>query len=71
MNKQESQNQVSIIINGVRYDAVDGKSCTKCDLFEYCTTSDFEPCNMFAGKMLLFKIFKKSDKNLKYEEERT
>lgn len=48
-------------MNEVRYDAVDGNSCTKCDLFEYCY-SEFEPCNMFVGKMSLFKIFKKSDK---------
>lgn len=61
MNKQESQNQVSIIINGVRYDAVDGKSCTKCDLFEYCT-SKFEPCNIFPRSMQIYKVFKKSDK---------
>lgn len=61
MNKQESQNQVSIIINGVRYDAVDGKGCTNCDLLEYCS-SELYPCNMFVDKMSLFKIFKKSDK---------
>lgn len=64
-NLSSNGNQVSIIINGVRYDAVYGKSCTKCDLIEYCT-SKLEPCNMFAEKMLLFKIFKKSDKSLKY-----
>lgn len=62
MNKQESQNQVSIIINGIRYDAMDGNSCTKCDLFEYCT-SNFEPCNMFVPEMSIIKVFKKSDKN--------
>ena len=54
-------NEVSIIINGVSYDPVHGISCNKCDLFEYCY-SEFEPCNMFVGKMSLFKIFKKSDK---------
>ena len=54
-------NEVSIIINGVRYDAVDGKSCTKCDLFEYCT-SKFEPCNIFPISMQIYKVFKKSDK---------
>ena len=52
-------NQVSIIINGVRYDAVEGNSCTNCDLLEYCT-SKFKPCNMFAIDFC--KIFKKSDK---------
>ena len=61
MNKQEQHNQVSIIINGTLYDAVDGKGCTNCDLLEYCT-SELYPCNMFAENMSLFKIFKKSDK---------
>lgn len=55
------ENQISIIINGVRYDAVDGKSCTKCDLFEYCT-SKFEPCNIFPRSVQIYKVFKKSDK---------
>ena len=54
-------NEVSITINGVRYDAVDGKSCTECDLFEHCT-SKFEPCNIFPRSMQIHKVFKKSDK---------
>ena len=54
-------NEVSIIINGVRYDVAEGKSCTKCDLFEYCT-SKFVPCNIYAKEMQFNKVFKKSDK---------
>ena len=61
MNKQESQNQVSIIINGVKYDAVEGKGCTDCDLIEYCL-SNYDPCNIFPNEMMFSKIFKKSDK---------
>lgn len=56
-------NEVSIIINGTRYDAVDGSSCTQCDLFEFCITSNFEPCNMFAPEISIIKVFKKSDKS--------
>lgn len=63
-------NEVSIIINGTQYDAVDGKSCTECDLFEYCT-SKFEPCNIFPRSMQIHKVFKKSDKSLNHEKERT
>ena len=55
------ENQVSIIINGVIYDVVDGKGCPNCDLLEHCT-SQFMPCNMFAKNMFFDKVFKKSDK---------
>lgn len=61
MENLSMENQVSIIINGVRYDAVDGNSCTRCDLFEYCT-SQFEPCNIFTSSMKIHKVFKKTDK---------
>lgn len=51
---------VSIIINGVRYDAVDGNgsSCRQCDLIKVC--SNYRICRAFSldGKTL----FKKSDK---------
>lgn len=59
------ENQVSIIINGVRYDAVDGTKCLKCDLFKgicniYSTAHRAEPlerCPLKDGY-----VFKKSDK---------
>ena len=56
-----TMNEVSIIINGVRYDAVEGNGCSKCDLLEYCSTH-FEPCNIFPRSEHLYIIFKKSDK---------
>ena len=62
------KDEVSIIINGIQYDAVDGKGYTNCDLLEYCT-SELYQCNMFAEKMSLFKIFKKSDRILNHEKE--
>lgn len=58
-------NEVSIIINGVRYDAVDTNDagwCHCCDLREMCNEYDFassELCNDVFGSN---KIFKKSDK---------
>jgi hypothetical protein len=52
---------VSIIINGVRYDAVDGNgsSCRQCDLIKVC--NNYRICRAFSidGKTL----FKKSDKS--------
>jgi hypothetical protein len=63
-------NEVSIIINGVRYDAVErpplqkGESpcreCDICDLWEY----DGFPCDEVIGYN---RVFKKSVKSLKYE----
>lgn len=60
-------NEVSIIINGVRYDAVvsnnttDGNaSCEECDLFEKCHERTFmHLCSSFLTRC---QIFKKSDK---------
>lgn len=58
-------NEISIIINGVRYDAVDTTDvewCHCCDLCEMCNEHDFassELCNEVFGSN---KIFKKSDK---------
>lgn len=53
----ESQNQVSVIINGVRYDAVetkDPKCCPECELpNRYCG------CHVALNKN---QVFKKSDK---------
>jgi hypothetical protein len=51
---------ISIIINGVRYDAVDenGSSCRQCDLIKVC--NNYSICRAFSvdGKTL----FKKSNK---------
>lgn len=60
-------NEVSIIINGVRHDAVvvdkttDGNaSCEECDLFEKCHERTFlHLCSSFLAR---YQIFKKSDK---------
>lgn len=54
-------NEVSIIINGVRYDAVERETqesiCYGCDLYKNCKLAD--TCGDLIG---LNKIFKKSDK---------
>lgn len=57
-------NELSIIINGVRYDAVDMGSpvgCSgNCDLDKWCDAFDFEfTCGIFNDANI---IFKKSDK---------
>lgn len=60
------KNEVSIIINGVRYDATDASlvekrnPCGYCDIFDYCL-------NKCTGEVCYAvgvgeKIFKKSDK---------
>lgn len=56
-------NEVSIIINGVRYDAVDKKSisnqmfvCEDCDI---CNLIPNFPCNRTIGND---RVFKKSEK---------
>lgn len=57
--------EVSIIINGVRYDAVEGTQCLQCDLFKgvcniYSTTHGVKPlsrCPLKKGH-----VFKKSNK---------
>ena len=54
-------NEVSIIINGTRYDAVEQEcaTCTQCALLEYCDEGIFESvCFAFVPDC----IFKKSDK---------
>ena len=54
-------NEVSIIINGVRYDTAEGKTlehlCYGCDLYTNCKLADC--CGDLIG---LGQIFKKSDK---------
>ena len=65
MNKQESQNQVSIIINGVRYDAVEAQGnvwCKGCDLFELCHKHDCASSDLCYVIFGYHKVFKKSDK---------
>jgi hypothetical protein len=55
-------NEVSIIINGVRYDAVDTSGyCDGCDLIDMCKAH----CNLNLCEQLgvgLFDVFKKSTK---------
>jgi len=53
-------NEVSIIINGVRYDAVQNTGitfCDDCDLLDDC--SIVQSCDFLIGRN---KIFKKSNK---------
>ena len=51
--------EVSIIINGVRYDAVVGIGCFNCDLFSLCDGIKYiDLCTMNDFS----KVFKKSDK---------
>ena len=62
------ENQVSIIINGVRYDAVrsnqindKSENCKHCDLYNECNerTMTFYLCSLTMGDIYHFK---KSDK---------
>lgn len=60
-------NEVSIIINGVRYDAVKGNSlhfCDSCELSDFCDVGDYYNetiCHKFDVAQDL--IFKKSTKS--------
>ena len=59
-------NEVSIIINGVRYDAVEtvttGCKWKDCDLFKYCRNNDGrDPCVCEISPKNI--TFKKSDKS--------
>ena len=61
-------NEVSIIINGVRYDAVEkpkeGYVCNGCDICDLYDVEDIIfPCSEIIGSN---RVFKKSDK--KFEE---
>lgn len=49
-------NEVSIIINGARYDAIDASGCTECAFFENCKAQ----CEWL--ELPLDKVFKKSDR---------
>ena len=56
-------NEVSIIINGVKYDAVDTCSishCNQCDFIDICPASYPHLCEIF--KIGNLRVFKKSDK---------
>lgn len=61
MNKQESQNQISIIINGIRYDSVQldeyAHFCSGCDFQENCKLS--KAC---SNLIVLNGVFKKFNK---------
>ena len=64
-------NEVSIIINGVRYDVVDAEciySCAICDLHDICN-DEYNICK--ALNVHVYDCFKKSDKSLRNEKERT
>ena len=56
-------NEVSIIINGVRYDAVDESAyCVGCDLIDMCKAHcNFNLCEQLGVR--IFHIFKKSTKH--------
>ena len=54
-------NEVSIIINGVRYDAVEGDGCSNCKLKSFCDICIEELCVIFGA---YGKIFKESDKKI-------
>ena len=57
-------NEVSIIINGVRYDAVENilpNDCYGCDLADYCDEKGFNiTCNAMIGED---RYFQKSTKS--------
>jgi predicted YcjX-like family ATPase len=57
----KAMNEVSVIINGVRYDAVEEEcaNCSQCDLHKDCDEQTFQTfCNSFTPLC----IFRKSDK---------
>ena len=60
--------EVSIIINGVRYDAVEGLYCSACAFDKECECYGANLCWMLGVPDCGFK---KSEKSLKYEKERT
>ena len=58
------ENQVSIIINGTRYDAVEAEcaySCASCDLQDVCN-DEYNICK--ALNIHVYDCFKKSDKKV-------
>ena len=57
----KAMDEVSIIINGVRYDAVEVEcaNCSQCDLYNDCDEFTYEN---LCYSLATFCIFKKSDK---------
>ena len=55
-------NEISIIINGVRYDAVKQlvQSCNNCDLHPLCNGIKLSDLCLYEDELF---VFKKSDKN--------
>ena len=58
------ENQVSIIINGVRYDAVEWLCCSECVFDKDCNRHCANLCDLLGVSNCGFK---RSDKSLKYE----
>lgn len=63
-------NEVSIIINGVRYDSATPRyaddSCNECDLADFCQKAEMHyTCPALIG---MYRCFKKSDKKMKQDE---
>lgn len=54
------ENQVSIIINGVRYDAVEGVYCSDCSFCDSCDSHQANLCEMVGVFNCGFKISTKS-----------
>ena len=56
---------ISIIINGTRYDAVNltgSDWCDACDLLELCNAYDCVSTDLCYAIFGVYKVFKKSDK---------
>jgi hypothetical protein len=58
----KEENQISIIINGVRYDSVECVGCKSCDLYELCNKFVTDSSNLCSKILGIHKVFKKSDK---------
>ena len=59
-------NEVSIIINGVRYDSVDSRGrqwCHGCELFNLCCKYDHESTDLCYKIFGIYRVFKKSNKS--------
>ena len=66
MNKQESQNQVSIIINGVRYDPLKKKKYVLAKVVNYLKTIEIVYYASFA--VLMERFSKNPIKSLNHEQ---
>ena len=56
------KNQISVIINGVRYDAVDVREEEKKDVCEICELAEDECDIFYCCPLGFYSVFKKSDK---------